>query len=357
MADEAEVEVAEEGVVEVALEGGVAPPKQEAEAKPEPKPAPQPRVRIKEPEPPAPDVAATKALQEAVDNEKRLRQAAEQTAATERQRADQEAARRQTREQELEQARQNIETRELSAIEAGIASATQQIAGAQRELSAALAEGNFEKTAEVQTRLSKATAALDRWEDKKATYESGQQTRTAVAEGGAVEQQPVVTTVSQFERYIGGMQPAAQSWLRAHPECAPSSVGGKEEMNSKMMRGHYDALAQGFAPNSDKYFQVIEESTGYRKPAVVEAASAGEEGGETPPPAKPSKQKQLSAPPSREPPGSSSTGTTRTVRLTKEEQEAARFSFPNMEPAKAFAEYAKNKVALDAEGKLGRTSH
>ncbi len=193
----------------------------------------------------------------------RLRQAAEQTAVTERQRADHETSRRQTREQELQAAHDNLAARQLAEIESGIANATQQIASTQKELSSALAEGNFEKVAEVQTRLGKATAALDRWEDKKSGYEN---TQTRTIEGAVVEQQPVVQ-VNPFERYIGGMEPAAQTWLRAHPECAPAQVGGKADMNSKMMRGHYDALAQGYAPNSENYFRVIEESAGYRKTA------------------------------------------------------------------------------------------
>ena len=344
MADEAEVIVPEEGVVEV----DIGDEKAEA-AEPVEKEKPLPRIRPKDPAP-APDEAtdALKAAQAAVDNEKRLRQAAEQTATAANQRAEQEAARRQTREQELAHAQENLAAREMASIEAGIAGATREVSSAQKELSSALAEGNFEKVAEVQTRLSRATATLDRLEDKKANYEAGQQTRTPMIEGS--DQQPTVQG-TPFDRYISGMEPAAQTWLRAHSECAPSNVGGKADMNSKMMRGHYDALAQGFAPNSDNYFRVIEESTGYRKPAVA-VQDAGEE-----PQPKPKPKVKLSAPPSHEPPGSPPTGGARTVRLTKEQQEAARFSFPNLEPNKAYAEYAKNYVALDTEGKLGRTSH
>src|ERR1700686_1389677 len=96
--DDAEVEVSDETVIEVAVEGGEPVKKVEPAEPPAKKVETVPRVRIKEPVTQAPD-EATKALQEAVDNEKRLRQAAEQTALTERQRADNEAARRQTREQ------------------------------------------------------------------------------------------------------------------------------------------------------------------------------------------------------------------------------------------------------------------
>ena len=210
----------------------------------------------------------------------------------------------------------------------------------------------FEKVAEVQTRLAKASAALDRLEAKKVDYESTQQARPTT-EGAVIEQQPIVQA-NPFERYISGMDPPAQTWLRAHPECAPTAVGGNGDMNAKMMRGHYDALARGFPANSEQYFRVIDESAGFRKPEV---AAEEAHGSEQQKPKPQQRQAQPSAPPSREPPGAQQTGSTRTVRLDKDEQDAARFSFPNLEPAKAYAEYAKNKVQLTSEGKLGRTSH
>jgi len=344
MADEAEVEVADEGVVEVDL--GAEAVAKKATAAEEVKP--QPRLHIKEIDGHVGQDDATKVLQAAVDNEKKLRAAAEQTATNARQQADQERNARLTREQELDRTRQALEQRELSVIEAGIEGATREIAATQKELAAALAAGEFEKVAEVQTRMSKATAALDRFEGKKADFESSQQSKIeSSSEAAPVQSQP-----TPFERYVAGMEPAAQTWLRAHPECAPAAVGGKGDMNAKMMRGHYDALSQGFSPNSENYFRVIEESTGFRKPeAVAEEEVAQEQ------PRPKQRQAQPSAPPSRDPPGSQQTGSTRTVRLSKDEQEAARISFPNLEPSKAFAEYARNKVILDSEGKLGRTSH
>lgn len=362
--DVAEVEVPEEGTVEVPLEGGVAPAKKaDTEPKPEAKTKPEGgKVQTKEP---AAADEATKALQTALDNERRLRQAAEQTATGAVQQANQERTARLTREQELEQERETAQARELTRIESDIANSTSLIASTQKELSAALAEGNFEKVAEVQTRLSRATAALDRHEARKEDFEN-RATKAPVTEGRVTEQQGSAVQGDPFERYIAGFEPAAQTWLRAHRECAPESVvingalvrtGGKADMNAKMMRGHYDALSQGYAPNSDDYFRVIEESTGYRQPVTTKPTTEEMTTTQTKTEQPKTKEARPSAPPSREVPGSPPTGTSRTVRLSREEQEAARFSFPNLEPAKAYAEYAKNKVALDAEGKLGRTSH
>ncbi len=353
MAGETDVVVPDETVVEVALDGAE-PPKKEAggEVSAEPPVEPKksaPRIRPGEA---SPDKDAHAALQQTLESERRLRTAAEQNAANAQQQAVHERNTRLTREQELDQARQNLEARALSEIDTGISNATKEIASTQKELSSALAEGNFERVAEVQTRLSRASAALDRYEAKKADYETSQQSRTTT-EGAVTGDQQATQQASPFDRYIGGMEPAAQTWLRAHPDCAPPQVGGKADMNSKMMRGHYDALAQGFPANSENYFRVIEESTGFREPVKAE-----EDEEAPPPPKQPKKQASPSAPPSREPPGSPPTGNSRTVRLTLAEQEAARFSFPNLKTdQERFAEYAKNKVALDSEGKLGRTSH
>lgn len=364
MADETEVVVPEEGVIEVPVEGVAGEPEPEkkveaaAEVPKEPKkPEPQPRVRTREATP-ADDAAKT--LQVTLDNERRMRQAAEQTALSERQRAEQAAGRLQERETELETQRQNAHAQELSRIDNDIATTTSLIASTQKELAGALAEGNFEKVAEVQTRLGKAAAALDRFEARKADFESRPPT-APVTEGRVTDQgtQPAPNTT---EAYISRMEPAAQTWLRAHPECVPGNVGGNEEMNSKMMAGHYLALSKlGRAGvNSPDYFRIIEESCGFRQPEVAKVQNdEDEEVVDTKPKQEqqPKREARPSAPPSREPPGSPQTGGTRTVRLSKEEQETAKFSFPNLEPAKAFAEYAKNKVQLAAEGKLGRTSH
>lgn len=347
MADPAEIEVAEEGVVtiEVPAEGDQ-PVEQKKKAEPAPSQqvAPPPRKASDDP---------SKVLQEAIDNEKRLRQAAEQTAITERQRAENESRIRAQREQELQAAQENAGATQLQYIENEIANATRELTSLQNEERSALEAGNFEKVAEISTKKSRTAARLDRFEAHKADYDA-QRARGGAApttEGRVVEpQQPQRPT---FDQYVANFTPQAQAWLRAHPECAPTEVGGNATMNSKMMKGHYDALSQGFAPNSEEYFRVIEETTGHRKAQKV----ADEDEAAKPAPQPKQRQAQPAAPPTREPPGAPATGGTRTVRLSPEEQDAAKFSFPQMTPQQAYAEYAKNKVQLEREGKLGRTTH
>ena len=355
MADPAEVEVADEGVVTIEVPGEEGTPAAPKQAEPQPQPQPQ-QQKVEPPPKPKPADDPSKALQEAIDNEKKLRQAAEQTAISERQRAEQESRYRQQREQELQTAQEDAFARQLQEIESDIANAQRELTAYQNEARTALEAGNFEKVAEISTKQSRTAARLDRREAQKAEYDAYRaRGGAAPTHEGRVAEPPQQPQRPTFDQYVSGFTPPAQAWLRAHPECAPTEVGGNASMNAKMMKGHYDALSQGFAPNSEDYFRVIEESTGHRKtatPKVVEPEPP------EPPKQQPKqRQAQPAAPPSREPPGTPVTGATRTVRLTKEEQDAARFSFPQLTTQQAYAEYAKNKVELEKEGKLGRTTH
>jgi len=357
MADEQlAVEVPDESVVTIEVpDDGT--PVVEAKKTPEPEPAPkkqsEPRVRIKE----QPSEDPTKALQETIDNERKLRQAAEQTALSERQRAESELRQRQQREQELAAAHEDAGVRHLQYIDNEIANSNRELEAYQNEERAALEAGNFEKVAEISTKKMKAAAKLDRFESQKADYEAQRQRFVApTTEGRVTEQQPV-NEGDAFSRYVSGFAPAAQAWLRAHPECVPAGIpGGNATANAKMMKGHYEALSRNLVPNSEEYFKVIEEATGHRKPEV---AAKEEVVDDTPPPPTKQQQKPLqrTAAPTREPPGSPQTGRTRSVTLNKDEMEAARFSMPHLTPQQAYAEYAKNKLELESEGKLGRTTH
>ena len=45
------------------------------------------------------------------------------------------------------------------------------------------------------------------------------------------------------------------------------------------------------------------------------------------------------------------------VTLSKEQQEAARLSFPHLETKQAYTQYALNLIELTNEGKMNRTTH
>lgn len=259
------------------------------------------------------------------------------------------------RDQEAAALRETAASAELQTVTTGIENATRSVEALTGEIERAAEAGDFKAQAVAQAKLASAAAKLDRLEADKASFESG--TRKAPTTEGRV-----VEAGTPFERYVSRFSPKAQTWLRSHPECAPSEVGGSSTKNDLMMAGHHEAKAKGFAEDSDEYYRVIEERAGYREPvsAAAEVTVAGER--QQP---KPQLQRRPtpSAPPSRD---SEATGAqSKSVRLTAQQQEVALLSYRPARPgedeaawkAQAFGSYARELVKAQAEGKIGRMSH
>lgn len=318
-----------------------------------------PRVRLSdkeesedEPEVVAPEAAKPDVVAEAakaLEAAQKQTEAARATALAERQRR--EAAERQLKEraQEVDAARAVAESAQLTLLEQGITAAKGDVEAFQEQLTVAYEAGDFKKVAEVQAKMSRAAATLDRLEATKEELATAPKTKLP-------EYSPEpVQTYSPLEQYLSQLEPEAQNWLRAHPECAPPQLGGNQASNARMMAGHYAALGQNIAPNTADYFRVIEEHTGHRAPesaaAVVTKASEA--------PAKTAPRAQPSAPPSREVMSAKDgrVRSPRSVTLSKEQQDMAKVSFPHLPDKEAFAQYARNLLELEAEGKMGRLTH
>lgn len=320
------------------------------------------RKRLKEPEKEEEDDEASKALAEAqalAAEEARKRQAAEARAAQEaqlRQAAERTAA---DSVKDADDARADRDQTQLALLESGIDSAQREVQAFESQLASAYEAGDFKAVASIQTKLSTAAAKVDRLTASKEAFTNQAETRKAApTTEGRVVQQPS----NQVESYLAQMAPAAQAWLREHPECMPSQLGGDATANSKMMAGHYAAQAQNIVPNTPDYFRIIEEHTGHRKAmsaASTTKAADQEDEAERPAP-KTAKQPKVqpSAPPSREPLTARGQPSGKvSVTLSKDEQEMAKLSFPTLPLNQAYAAYARNKIELQAEGKLGRTTH
>jgi len=131
------------------------------------------------------------------------------------------------------------------------------------------------------------------------------------------------------------LSPRSASWLRRNPQFATDS-----RLYQKMIAAHNLATADGIAPDTDEYFQSIEDTLRINRRAEVEADDPSSVA------AKPTQRR--SSPPAA-PVSRSGTGTgskPNVVRLTSAEREMA--SMMGMTDQ----EYAKNKVALQREGKL-----
>lgn len=272
-------------------------------------------------------------------------------------------ARVQAEQQHREQQQQSQEEstqREIALLTQNIEATSAQLESLQDELARQNEAGEFKAAAATQGKIARTAAALDRMENEKTTFEAQAGQRRPTHEGAVTplvqpggqrtQQQPPANAAEALERWLGTLDPPAAKWIREHPECAPVNLGGTKSGYAKMMAGHWAAEEAGLETNSPEYFKMIEERTGHRKP---EAQPGGQRRQQ------PAGQRRVipGAPPSREAPGGANTpGRTRQVRLSKQQQEHALLSFPHMEPQKALAEYARNLVELEADGKMGRTN-
>lgn len=366
--DEKDVVLPEDGVVEIDISDApelAAEPETDAEpvVVEQKKPA-VPRVRLADQQgsvrTPAVDEAAQAltAAKTTAENEAIARRAAEQTAVQERLRREAAERSAQQHRQEADDARASAEQTQMTLIDNGIEAAQREVTALEAQLANALESGDFKGAASSQTKLGMATAALDRLGAQKDAIANAPKKPTVE---GRVES-PVATSTPQ-EQYLSQFSPEAQTWLRSHPECIPAHVGGNAAANAKMMQGHYAAIGQNITPNTPDYFRVIEEHTGHRQPVsrAAEVIQAGQEQEQEVAPAQRTQARtkaQPSAPVSRDPPAANGgPRTSRTVTLTKDQQDMAKVSFPHLKPQEAFAQYARNLVELEAEGKLGRVTH
>ena len=321
------------------------------------KPTAQPRTRTRTSS--AADEAAA-ALTQGLEQERTARAAAEATAEAERRRAEEHARIAAERTREVETLRETTQSQELSLISTGIETAGREIESAQADLERAHEAGDFKAVAAASSKLSKATARMDRLEADKTAFEK----RATAPVPERVELQP--QQQSEFDRYVSQYPPKAQTWLRAHPEYVPPQIpGGNAKKNSLMMAGHYEAIAAGHEPNSEEYFRTIEERIGERSPtsAAGDTTAAGDPA-PRPRPAAPRRTAMPSAPVSRDGTEGGGALTPRTMRLTPAQQEIAMLSFPSRPgetdeawKKRAFGIYANEFVKAKSEGKIGRLTH
>lgn len=193
----------------------------------------------------------------------------------------------------------------------------------------AMSVGDYDRAAEIQQRMADNSAKLLQLENGKTAME------THVKESVPQYRQPV----DPVEALASQLSPRSAAWVRQHPQFATD-----QRLFQKMIAAHNLAMADGLAPDSDEYFDVIEDTLKVSRTSTAvsventadptyEAARVVQR--RTSPPA---------APVSR----SGAPGTRpNVVRLTSEEREIAKMMKMTEQ------EYAQNKVALQREGKLG----
>ena len=194
---------------------------------------------------------------------------------------------------------------------------------------AALQAGAFDKAAEIQEHISLNSA-------KFLQLENG---RSALQARLDNPQPQVQEPVDPVEQVASQLSPRSAAWVRNHPQCITD-----KRLYQKMVGAHNIAVADGYSPDTDDYFDFIETQMGFRRRSAgsvdvevdepMSAASAPAQRRNAPP----------AAPSSRAASGSG--GNKNIVRLSAEEREMAQMM--GMTPE----EYGKNKIALKREGKL-----
>ena len=189
----------------------------------------------------------------------------------------------------------------------------------------AMATGDYDRAAEIQQRMSDNSARLQ-------TMENGKDSLERQAKQTAPQYQQPMDPV---EALASSLSPRSANWVRNNPQFATD-----QRLFQKMIAAHNLAIADGIAPDSDEYFATVEETLRIRRPEPVYEDPTEQAATVT--------QKRYTAPPAA-PVSRSGTGTgtrANVVTLTSEEREiAASMKMTNQE-------YAKNKLALQKEGKL-----
>lgn len=182
----------------------------------------------------------------------------------------------------------------------------------------AMAAGDFDKAAQLQEALAVNAQQLSELKrGKKAMKEELEKAEKAPPEAPERSSEPMI---DQLARQVS---PKSASWLRENRDALDN-----ERMIRRMFRAHEDAIDDGIAPDSDEYFDYIEGRLGMKQ---REEAPAPARKPVPPPPAPVSRGGQRP----------------NVIRLSREQVEMAKMM------GMSEADYAKNMVALQREGKIG----
>jgi len=185
----------------------------------------------------------------------------------------------------------------------------------------ALKNGDFTKAAEINSEMNETAAQLQQ-------LNNGLEAMRAKPKA---QPQPPRSS-DPVEAFAAQLTPRSADWVRAHPEFVKDA-----RLNRKMIAAHELAVADGYTPDTDGYFSAIEQTlkVGQRAQPEEDASASA---------AKVTQRRD--AAPAAAPVSRGGSNRSNVVRLTAAEREMAEMM--NMKPE----DYAKNKMALQKEGKL-----
>ena len=160
-------------------------------------------------------------------------------------REEKEAARRraETAEREARVATARVADSDLDSVTNAISMVEMQRDKVKRQLKDAMEAGDFDGTVKAQEDLSEAITKLNALKEGKNYIEQR-------------KSEPV--NVDPQEAYIGKFTQRSQEYLRQHRELVTN-----ENKNKRMIAAHYEAEAEGHKPDSEAYFQFLDNKLGY----------------------------------------------------------------------------------------------
>jgi hypothetical protein len=208
-------------------------------------------------------------------------------------------------ETEAQQARREAAASTKTTVESGIAAAKAERDAAREALESAFESGDKKALGDAQVRIATAAADLAMLEQAKAELPAAPEVRQQ-------PQRPSAPT-DQTEQWISNLSPRSQTWIRGHMDYATD-----QRKNAKVVSAHHDAMAEGLQPDSDAYFEHLEQFLGIKqKPGAQERQQPTNGGTQT-------TQRRPSAPTAPvTPTGGGVQGGQQEVTLTKGESERA----------------------------------
>jgi hypothetical protein len=252
-------------------------------------------------------------------------QAKEYEAKLDAERREKEEARRRAEiaEREVKVATAKVAESELDAVSNAIHAVEMERESVKQQLKTAMEDGDFDGTVKAQEALAETITKLN-----------------ALKEGKTYIESRKAEPSDPQEAYIGRFTPRSQEYLRSHRELINDPT-----KNKRMIAAHYEAEAEGYAPDTEAYFRFLDKKLGYAEPETKAA------------PAAPKPSRMPAAPISRGDGGDySSGGGTAVVKLTPGEARAATDGSiiwnagPNRGEPIGVKEYARRKSIMMKQG-------
>jgi hypothetical protein len=181
-------------------------------------------------------------------------QAKEYEAKLDAERREKEEARRraETAEREVKVATAKVAESELDAVSNAIHAVEMERESVKQQLKTAMEAGDFDGTVKAQEALAETITKLN-----------------ALKEGKTYIESRKAEPSDPQEAYIRRFTPRSQEYLRSHRELISDPT-----KNKRMIAAHYEAEAEGYAPDTEAYFRFLDKKLGYAEPETKAAPAA-----------------------------------------------------------------------------------